>query len=265
MPRVFAVVPGRGSTQIEQLLDAVRTLADERDWPVSVRRTESVRVAGEGWERRAELLRPEDAAGLYREIHRTPTLVVAFAAAMVRRDPSRDPPVRRAALGLEEFVAYKAPFGLIRGHTDPARIVAGFETWLAGVHCDGDADPRALPLHVFDAGPRCPDLSAAEGAAAFAAQHGHASGRTDADGVDWRRADPRAFHGGKALEVAGRVLPAGFHWDVSRRRGEVRLTTAEAVWKLAGKGTYLNVYPDAHVRAPKDPRVRRVWPKPPGK
>lgn len=262
MPRVFAVVPERTSTQIDELLVAVRVLAAERNWSVRVRRTESVRVAGEGWERRAELLRPKDAAGLYRELHRTPTLVLAFAAAMVRRDPSRDPPVRRAALRLEEFVAYKAPFALLRGHDDPPRIFAEFETWLDEVHCDGDADPRVLPLHVFSVGPRRPDLADSGGAAEFREQYGPASSRRDAAGIDWRRADPRALHGGEALDVAGRSLPAGFHWDVSRRRGSIRLTTAEEVWKLAGRGAYLNVYPDAHVRPPKDRRVRRVWPRP---
>jgi hypothetical protein len=257
--RIFAILPERSSPQIDEMLSAARILTEERDWPLSVRRTKRVRVVGEGWERGVQLLSPTDASGLYRQIHRTPTLVLTFATVMVRRDPSRDPPVRRAALRLEQFVAYKAFFCLLRGHGDLARTVSGFDAWREAVHCDGEDDPRVLPLHTFALGPRQPDLDTAEGARIFRAQHGNASARTDDQGVLWGRAEHGARHGGGALTVAGRTLPNGFHWDVSRRRGSVRLLTAGEVWKLSGRHAYVNVYPDAHVRAPGMRQVRRVW------
>jgi hypothetical protein len=258
--RIFAILPERTSTQIDELLAAVRRLAFERDWPISVRRTERVRVAGEGWERGVQLLSPVDAGGLYRQIHRAPTLVLTFAAAMVRRDPSRDPPVRRAALSLEEFVAHKAAFGLLRGHDDLPRIIAAFDAWRGGVHCEGEADPRVLPLHVFEVGPRRPDLGTVAGARLFREQHGSASARTDAEGVLWGRAERGARHGGGSLTIAGRALATGMHWDVSRPGDSLRLLTAAEVWKLSGRRAYVNVYPDAHVRPPKLRQVRRVWP-----
>jgi len=260
MPHVFAVLPHSSSGQIEDLLADARRLAGERGYRLLVRRTEGVRVAGDGWERRVELLSPADAAGLYRELHRAPTLVLTFAAAMVRRDPSRDPPVRRAAMTLQEFVAYKALFGLIRGHNDLPSIFARFSSWMGGVHCSGESDARVLPLHVFSAGPRRPDLHTSEGAAAFREQHGPASSRIDGDRVKWKRADKNAFHGGSSLNVAGYSLPAGMHWDVSRRGHSIRLTNSNQVWRLSGNRAYVNVYPDSHIRAPKVAGVRLVWP-----
>jgi hypothetical protein len=261
MPSVVAVVPQSSSRQIEELLAEVRSVAGARDWPIAVRRTRRVRLAGEGWERGAELLTPADAMGLYRRLHRSPTLVLAFAAAMVRRDPSRDPPVRRAAIGLEEFVAYKGVFGLIRGRDDTADVFARFSAWNSEVRCDGEADPRILPLQVFGLGPRQPDLATGEGTTAFREQHGPPAFRTDSDGVEWRRADRNAFHGGSSLLVAGCDLPAGLHWDVSRRGRSIRLANSSQVWRLKGNRAYVNVYPDSHIRPPKMAGVRQVWPQ----
>jgi hypothetical protein len=261
MPRVFAVLPHSSSGQIEELLADARRLAGESGFGVSVRRMERVRLEGEGWERGAELLSPADAAGLYRELHRTPTLVLTFAAAMVRRDPSRDPPVRRAAITVQEFVAYKALFGLIRGHNDVPSIFARFFSWMEGIHCSGESDARVLPLHVFRAGPQRPDLGTSEGDAIFREQHGPASSRIDGDRVEWQRADKNAFHGGSSLQVAGCSLPAGLHWDVSRRGRSIRLTNSNQVWRLSGSRAYVNVYPDSHIRPPKVAGVRLVWPR----
>lgn len=260
MARVFALLPQTSSGQVDELLAGARRLAADQGLPLTVRRTRRVRVAGDGWERRVELITPQHAAGLYRELHRAPTLVLAFGSMFVRRDPSRDPPVRRAAIRLQEFVAYKASFSMIRGHNDVPRAFSEFSGWQDEVHCSGEADPRVLPLQVFALGPRNPDLATTDGAAVFREQHGPPSSRTDGDQVKWKRADKNAFHGGQSLAVAGCDLPAGLHWDVSRSGRSIRLTNSSQVWRLTGRRAYLNIYPNSYVRAPNVAGVRRVWP-----
>jgi hypothetical protein len=118
-----------------------------------------------------------------------------------------------------------------------------------------------LPMHVFSPGPGQPDLCTEEGAAVFRERHGPPARRTDGAGINWNRADRKAFHGGSSLAVAGYSLPPGFHWDVSQRGRSIRLTNSSQVWRLKGNRAYVNVYPDSHIRPPKTPGVRRVWPK----
>jgi hypothetical protein len=232
-------------------------LAQDSGIVAITRRTKRHIIAG-GPEahKRFELVEPRDAGDLYRAIHRYRVLVLAVAACFVRSDPAEAPTRKRHARRLEEFVRYKAAYGLARGAADPAAILAAFARWPSECgSCADSGDPRVLPLHVFDKSRVWPDLDDSNGLFKFGSAYGTDS-RTDADGQSWSRA--RALHGGRTpLAVSGLVLPRGFHWDVQRNRGVGRLTTSDEVWKL-NSGGYANVYPDAHVRVGKK-YGRRVW------
>jgi len=204
------------------------------------------------------VLDPTDASSIYRDLHRAPTAVAALASVLVSVDPSREPPNRRATRTLEAFLAYKSTFRLVRGDADVKRLFDEFGQWKATVHCDGPADPRALPLHVFELGGNGLDLACAEGANLFRRQFGEPSQREDAGDRVWRAGIP---HGREELSISGRRLPAGTHWDVSSRRGKWRIANAREVWKVEGRA-YLNAYPDEHLRAPRAryrAQARRVW------
>jgi hypothetical protein len=204
------------------------------------------------------VLDPLDASNMYRDMHRASTIVCAFASALVSRDPSREPPNRNMARTLEEFVAYKAAYGLIRGAGEVSELFDEFEDWRTGVHCSGPADPRALPLHVFDPGAKALDLSREGDARRFAQRFGRSSRRQDDSGRIWQSG---VAHGQEALRVSGLELPAGTHWDVSVWRDSTRVANAREVWKVA-RGSYVNVYPDEHIRKPVARRgraARRVW------
>ena len=214
--------------------------------------------SGKSPERKVNVLRPDHASGVYSDLHRTRVLVLAFTAVLVRRDPSRDPPVRRAALTLEQFVAYKGTYGLIRGNSSVDESFDRFKAWRAQADCTGERDPRVLPLHVFDGDTVDLDLNTSAGAAAFRRQFGPPRRRIDAGRKIWTRAERRAYHGFVELEVAGVGFTPGMHWDVGSTR-QARLLTSHQVWKLRGKRSYLNVYPNEYVRAGRD--AMRVWPK----
>ncbi len=204
------------------------------------------------------VLSPEDASHLYRRLHIAPTLVVSVGSALVSTDPSRNPPNRRASRTLEEFVTYKAVFALVRNRADVGTAFDEFELWAQAVNCEGQGDPKVLPLHVFDQGSVAFDLSDPAGMKGFRRRFGSANDREDDSGRRWENGTP---HGREALRVAGCELPVGAHWDVSVAGGSFRLLSAREVWEVKSPG-YLNVYPDEHVRGPSKYRrqVRRLWP-----
>lgn len=204
------------------------------------------------------LLAPDDASTVYRDLHRAPAMVAAFGPAFVSLDPSRDPPNRRYARALEDFVTYKAVFGLVRGETDARRLFAEFEAWRDGVHCENPADPRALPLHVFDIGGNEFDLASGTGARSFLRMYGRPSQRRDESGRTWRTGPA---HGREEHRVAGLTLPAGTHWDVSADGKNWRITNASEVWKIDGRA-YVNAAPNEHLRGPQARcrgHARLVW------
>lgn len=208
--------------------------------------------------RRMNVLSSKDASYLYRRLHIAPTLVVSVGSALVSTDPSRNPPNRRASRTLREFVAYKAVFVLVRSHADVEDAFDEFELWAQGVNCEGQGDPRALPLHVFDQGPVALNLSDPAEAKEFRKRFGSANDREDDSGRRWERGP---LHGRRALRVAGCELPVGAHWDVSSTRASFRLLSASEVWEVKAPA-YLNVYPDEHIRGSAKYRrqVRRLWP-----
>jgi len=168
-----------------------------------------------------------------------------------------------ASLELEHFVAYKARYGLVRDAADVERHLSGFEAWCGTHACDGQDDPRILPLHVFETDKPWLTLADAGTARAFGSRYGPPSSRRDDGGKCWDRALAR--HGGPQLAVAGCPLPVGTHWDVriaEQRTSVATICTADGVWEMRGPGAYVNVYPDSGLRKTKRASgVRKVWPR----
>jgi hypothetical protein len=245
------------SEQAQLRLLALRS-GEAMDLSVVTRRTrQCVIQGGPDAHKRFELMEPRDARDLYAAMHRSKVLVLALTAGYIRCDPSEVPTRKRHARRLEDYVRYKASYGLARGPRDVSTILDTFERWPRtqmgrGI---GVGDPRILPLHVFDNSSVWTDLDGDDGLSRFVAQHGSDSRRSDGNGRRWVAAP--VGHGRDTLEVSGFVLPTGFHWDVQMGKNSERLTTCHEVWKLNPRG-YANVYPDAFVRVT-DRRGRRVW------
>lgn len=166
--------------------------------------------------------------------------------------------VEQHVRNLEEFVRYKAMYGIARSLGDGAKLIDAFATWPSG---SGDADaqdPRVLPLHVFDNERIWENLDAVAGRTDFAQRYGNAAHRLDCTDRNWSPAT--VGHGQDTLTVAGRGMPRGFHWDVNRgRAGGSRLVTCHEVWLLRHPRSYANVYPDAYVRGAPRGNARLVW------
>ncbi|HET7484353.1 MAG TPA: hypothetical protein VFJ64_03160 [Solirubrobacterales bacterium] len=204
------------------------------------------------------LLAPADASTVYRDLHRAPGMVAAFGPAFISLDPSRDPPNRRYARALEDFVAYKAAFGLVRGESDAKRLFDDFARWRDGVHCENPSDPRVLPLHVFDLGGNEFDLACEEGSRRFLRMFGKPRQLRDGSGRIWCTGPA---HGREEFCVAGLTLSAGTHWDVSADGKSWRIANASEVWKVDGRA-YVNAAPNEHLRGPQAKchgQARLVW------
>ena len=147
---------------------------------------------------------------------------------------------------LRTFVLHKAYHNTLDSKSlkdSWASSLREFLTWVDRTHCEDEGDPRCLPFHVFSTRFKLEHLNCEVGRQDFATTHGPQSSRLDGRDLRWMRG---AFHGREALQVAGRELAAGFHWDVSGGRKQ-QIVTPSAVWQLKPNG-YVNLYPDAHVR-----------------
>jgi hypothetical protein len=258
---VVLVRPDGERESVAQLAGEVASAAKNAGLRVvKALRATRAQVSGEPWNRPAQFLRPEDARLLYGLVHRRRILLVSFSDVYVRRDPSKEPVVRRSAMELGTFVEHKATHEFVRDAAAARRCIDDFATRHELIECEGEDDPRCLPLHAFSVDRVWSALREPSGRDDFAREHGPARFRVDTEEKRWSRADRRAYHGASVLVVAGRELAQGMHWDVTSERGKARLTTSHEVWQIADKRqAYLNVYPDAHVRP--GPQARRVWPR----
>jgi hypothetical protein len=259
--RVFIIRPDVEVASVTTLLDAACRQAAKAGWEVKTYRSRRVRMFEEAKERTVDFLEPEDATGLYRTLHQSDVLTLAAQQTYVRRDPSRDPPVRRAAETLESFLRYKGIFALIRSDRDTAEQLARFEEWLrAAPGCTGIDDPRALPFHVFETGREWDSLGDTASDRAFQKAYGPPHTRNDDGKKTWSRAQHR--HGSLTLMISRCLLPDGAHWDVTAAGRKALIYTANKVWQLQDRrGSYANVYPDAHVRPTTGCGCRQVWPR----
>jgi hypothetical protein len=224
-------------------------------------RTRSRRVRIPKGVKQRELLDPNDAYRLYDQLHFSPILVLMFSAAFVSKEPGLHEPPKQALVSVEAFVRHKAMYGLIRGKAAVGAAFDDFADWRAGVHCDGEDDPRTLPLHMFATSCDCSHLGTTAADDAFRRWHGSPARRRDDKDLDWIRADRSAYHGRPVLRVAGRELHRGMHWDVTSRR-QRKVQNSIEVWRLTGsRHSYANVYPNAHIQVPPGKSTaRKVWP-----
>ena len=201
----------------------------------------------------------QDAANLYRRMHRARVGVWQIDKAQVPISPEFAPNPKRV-ITLRSFLMHKAfhytlPEGNFQSAWDSS--CDKFDEWINRVGCEGEGDPRCLPLHVFKTKLDLNQLATVEGRSLFGQTHGPQSSRADSNELHWRR--PRGpYHGRDSLYVAGCRLAQGFHWDVSTKQAPQRIATTSEIWEIKRNG-YVNVYPDQHVR--KGKQSRRVLPK----
>jgi hypothetical protein len=263
--KVILVLPVRESEDIQVLAASCRRAAQSTSLTVVTYRTEVSRVTSSvERDRSLHMLGPTDAFQLYQALHRSPALVLAFTAVFVRRDPSKMPAVRRHLLTLERFVRYKATYFLVRAAPSVEEAFMAFSSWREVVRCGGEDDPRIIPFHSFNTDRDWLDLGTDVGDQEFCYRHGASNQRTDADNKTWDRPNRAAYHAMALQIVAGHRLPDGMHWDVGAGGShKARLLAPHQVWKMSSSRAYLNVYPDAYVRAAKSATgVRPVWTSP---
>ena len=238
--------------------DAVRSKCRDRDWSCVDRTTSKMRIP-QG--RPIQRANTEDATSLYRSIHarRIGVWQVGEANVPVIPRPKKSP---NHYVTLRQFVKYKA----FHCRIDPNKLdesleesAIRFKSWIDTTRCDGEGDPRCLPFHVFEADLGIHDLDTPDGRRGFARRHGQQGSRIDDNGIRWERPVARQMHGQPILQVAGRALIQGFHWDVTSSRRKSRswtLTTTSEEWEIKRNG-HVNVYPNSQIRGSK--ASRRVY------
>lgn len=212
-----------------------------------------------GQGRTAHLLAPVDAARLYQNLHTAAVAVFVLAETSVRLRP-HETPHWRAVQPLGDFVRYKAAFVHVTRPGDPGRAWDEAAAALGALGWEDANDPRILPMHCFD--PACAhDLSEADGWNRFDDAHrrreqeGRRRGGwhwANGDGHEW--APAKARHALEPLALAGRDLPQGLHWDTKLGRTR-EFSNGWQVYDTA-RIPYINVAPNAHVRAPD---AQKTW------
>jgi hypothetical protein len=258
------IVTGEKDPPLHEQLRADLVKATERSGVRILKVIRSVQyrvIHGDDTGRPLPLINPEDARWMYEAFHRYDVAVLALRAAYVRVDPSMDPARLRRLIPLERFVRYKAYHGSIRSAKDIGIHLEQFELSRSAMACDGVDDPRVLPLHIFYCENDWPGLASTAEQQRFTREHGPSNRRQDCSGLNWRKPKGQAArHGGPALRVARRTLEQGFHWDVSSGPDKT-IYSADAVWVLKERRSYINIYPNGYIRAPgrRYGTVRR-WP-----
>ncbi len=249
------------SDEVAGLVTACERRCAEDGITVVTYRTQQCRVHAPARVKEREVLKPNDAYRLYDQLHFSPVIVLAFSSAFVSREPGLSEPPAKALLSVQDFVRHKALYRLIRGAAEVGMAFEGFVSWRNGVHCDGEDDPRTLPLHMFATDCDCTSLGTDAADEAFRRRHGGPPCRRDDKGLSWQRANRNAYHGRPVLRVAGTDLAPGMHWEVASRRKR-KLQNSMEVWRLEGASTsYVNVYPNAHISVSgARSTAKKIWP-----
>ncbi len=245
--RVFIIAPplarDERAARSEVWRKAVQKLAEEAGMTVTTYRLSEVKVRNEG---SYLVMNGIDASKMYKTMHRDNCAVIQVGTGARVPFHPRDFAQRRNTMELEQFVRYKAVFSKVHGRTSPDDAMAVVAAQLTSLECDDERDPRCLPMHVFDPSHdhvACPLTDAVK----VRAQYQGPKIRTDRKSRQWH--PPRGIpHGSDELRVRGRVLRAGYHWDVKSAANTSDLMTTLEIWKMP-PGSYLNVSPDAHVRS----------------
>jgi hypothetical protein len=271
-PRKFwLILPESTSpSQNESIRHARTKLIGHADITVSEIRVKNIRGAG-------GLIYPlipaNDAAGLYRGIHRARTAVISFCGAKVLLDIG-ELPTNKGCMALEKFIQYKCSHKLVTRPEEVDGALSEALSWMMEANCEGPHDPRCLPASIFEANSDY-RLEAREERRRFIYDHTpfrKSRGLADARGRTWQVGPNHTLD---LLQVAGQTLPIGFHWDVQAGNKSSKIATGWETWHLPGRG-YINIHPDAYIRgdgarkthsittkssAPKPPKTPRSWRK----
>jgi len=235
--------------QTLELRGRVASICKDRSWNFQPRPVDIVRSRSG---RPVALVRRDVAAGLYPRVHRArvATLVVGADPRVPLHPVEADVLRFNRHVPLRRFLDYKSFWVRIPEKPPNDSWLGSLEAWVARVDCEGEHDPRCLPFHVFTG--QGAGLQIAENRHRFDDRYGTGADRTDEQGCRWLL-DTHAYHGQESIHVAGFTLRPGFHWDVN---GEgFRISTPEGVWEVGG---YVNVYPDARLRATSRGHVRKL-------
>ncbi|MEU5702760.1 hypothetical protein ACFFS2_04380 [Streptomyces aurantiacus] len=258
----FSPPSGRESREQTEIRKVIENKCKAERAEFIVRRTELVKVAGgENSGRPFNLVRIEHARDLYEQIHRIPVITMSNIGCFIRRDPSSIPVRKKQLISLEGFVRYKSFFRIFRSPTECVTFIDELGSLKAAYYTTDVHDPRMLPLHIFDAEGNWENLEDVAQLREFRSRFGGGATRFDRCRREW--ANPKALHGRDILRVNGVEIPMGYHWDVTRKNGDERITTAHEVWKLPGSNSYCNIYPDGYIRPGQGNgknRSKRVWP-----
>jgi hypothetical protein len=159
-----------------------------------------------------------------------------------------DGPSTERSTSLRNLLRYKAfvtPLGAGSSSLQIDDELQLFGRWSGECNCNGERDPRALPLHTFSPDREWSDLHLDAGKHSFARVHGSSGSWVDTVGRPWNKA--RYPHGRGESWVAGAVLDGGAHWDVQAARSTTSICNLHQVWRVP-RGSYVNVYPDGHIR-----------------
>jgi hypothetical protein len=244
--------PSASPSQNESIRHARAKLVGRADITVSEIKVKNIRGAG-GF--LYPLIPANDAAGLYRGIHRARTAVISFCGAKVLLDIG-ELPTNKGCMALEKFVQYKCSYKLVTRPEEVDGALSDALSWMEETNCEGPHDPRCLPASIFETNSDY-RLEAHEERRKFIDDHTpfRKSGvLTDVRGRSWQVGPNHTLD---LLHVAGQTLPIGFHWDVQAGNKSSKIATGWETWHLPGRG-YINIHPDAHIRGAKARKTHSI-------
>jgi hypothetical protein len=239
---LWVILPAEPTESQSESFRRLRTkIGDQEGLKVSEVRVQNRKGQG-GLE--FSLIPAEDVAALYRRAHRARTAVIAFCASSVLLDIS-ELPSNKGCMALQRFIQYKCSFNLVSRPEEVEGALVSALAWMGGIHCEGGNDPRCYPTAVFETNQIYP-LETPKERQEFIRVHRvskRSNSLTDARGRAWQVGP---YHTLELIQVGGRTLPIGFHWDVQAARDSI-IATGWETWRLPGRG-YTNISPDAMIR-----------------
>jgi len=253
-PFVYIVAPPNTKTETEYWRIQTEKYIHQEKWE-----TNTIRLVSWADKSVGLYMTVEAATKMYRNLHRRRCAVVQIGTkARIPLDP-RFPKFSNKTMSLETFVFNKTIFVRVNNNEGPADVVPKIALALKKVACTGERDPRCLPMHLFN--PKfsderfpMPDLDIIDD------EDGAPKSRLDWKGRLWMISRP-PYHGQEILEVNGKELQKGFHWDVKAQKNPTELISTSEIWQMPPK-SYLNVYPDAAIRGGQSSAVaaKRIYP-----
>lgn len=252
---LWAIYPARHGIKSLSARQQLRKQCNAREWDFQERPSVVAKPPG----KTLEILRGPDTTEIYRRAHRVHIGVVIFSPTFVCLHPDEKEALNKNQIArLQTFLAYKCFVRLCDDSTVFSaewadEIATAFLTHSAAIHCEGERDPRCLPLHVFKNSGNLA-LGTPSGRSQFDAQYGNGQKRTDSNKRGWELS-PHLFHGTEDLHVAGRQLRTGYHWDVTPGGDSTLIVTTSQMWKVRG---YINVYPDSNLRVTSKSKATQI-------